>query len=78
LHWLLNKQIIGGGTHISENDDMRPVCLHWLISHKLTVLFSQNKSATSNQPEPASSTLLSEQTSINHQPTEQANGRLPS
>jgi hypothetical protein len=42
----------------------------WLISHQPTVLFSQNKPATSNQPEPASSTLLSEQTS--HQPTEQA------
>jgi hypothetical protein len=32
----------------------------WLISHQPTVLFSQNKPATSNQPEPASSTLLSE------------------
>jgi hypothetical protein len=40
----------------------------WLISHQPTVLFSQNKPATSNQPEPASSTLLSEQTSTIHQP----------
>jgi hypothetical protein len=32
----------------------------WLISHQPTVLFSQNKPAISNQPEPASSTLLSE------------------
>jgi hypothetical protein len=31
------------------------------------VLFSQNESVTSNQPQPASSTLLSEQ--ISHQPT---------
>jgi hypothetical protein len=42
----------------------------WLISHQPTVLFSQNKPATSNQPEPASSTLLSEQTSTSHQPTD--------
>jgi hypothetical protein len=34
-----------------------------LISHQPAVLFSQNESATSNQPQPASSTLLSEQTS---------------
>jgi hypothetical protein len=40
----------------------------WLISHQPTVLFSQNKPATSNQPEPASSTLLSEQTNTSHQP----------
>jgi hypothetical protein len=40
----------------------------WIISHQPTVLFSQNKPATSNQPEPASSTLLSEQTSTSHQP----------
>jgi hypothetical protein len=46
----------------------------WLISHQPTILFSQNKPATSNQPEPASSTLLSEQTSTSHQPTEQAGG----
>jgi hypothetical protein len=32
------------------------------------VLFSQNEPATSNQPQPASSTLLSEQTSTSHQP----------
>jgi hypothetical protein len=32
------------------------------------VLFSQNESATSNQPQPANSTLLSEQTSTSHQP----------
>jgi hypothetical protein len=48
-----------------------------LISHQPTVLFSQNKPATSNQPESASSTLLSEQTSTSHQPqpTEQAAGQ---
>jgi hypothetical protein len=33
-----------------------------LISHQPTVLFSQNEPATSNQPQPASSTFLSEQT----------------
>jgi hypothetical protein len=41
-----------------------------LISHQPAVLFSQNKPVTSNQP--ASSTLLSEETSTSHQPTEQA------
>jgi hypothetical protein len=39
-----------------------------LINHQSVVLFSQNKPATSNQPQPASSTLLSEQTSTSHQP----------
>jgi hypothetical protein len=39
-----------------------------LISHQPAILFSQNESATSNQPQPASSTLLSEQTSTIHQP----------
>jgi hypothetical protein len=39
-----------------------------LISHRPAVLSSQNESATSNQPQPASSTLLSEQTSTSHQP----------
>jgi hypothetical protein len=39
-----------------------------LISHQPAVLFSQNESATSNQPQPASSILLSEQTSTSHQP----------
>jgi hypothetical protein len=39
-----------------------------LISHQPAVLFSQNEPATSNQPQPASSTLLSEQTSASHQP----------
>jgi hypothetical protein len=39
----------------------------WLISHQPTVLFSQNKPATNNQPEPASSILLSEQISTSHQ-----------
>jgi hypothetical protein len=50
------------------HDRMRKIraLFAWLISHQPTVLFSQNKPATSNQPEPASSTLLSEQTS--HQP----------
>jgi hypothetical protein len=43
-----------------------------LISHQPAVLFSRNEPATSNQPQPASSTLLSEQTSTSHQPTEQA------
>jgi hypothetical protein len=46
---------------------MRSALFAWLISHQPTVLFSQNKPATSNQPEPASSTLLSEQTSTSHQ-----------
>jgi hypothetical protein len=40
----------------------------WLISRQPTVLFSQNKPATSNQPESASSILLSEQTNTSHQP----------
>jgi hypothetical protein len=44
----------------------------WLISHQPTVLFSQNKPATSNQPQPASNTFLSEQISTSHQPNEQA------
>jgi hypothetical protein len=48
----------------------------WLISHQPTVLFSQNKPATSNQPEPASSTLLSEQTSTSHQPPANRTGWL--
>jgi hypothetical protein len=39
-----------------------------LISHQPAVLFSQNEPATSNQPQPASSTLLSEQISTSHQP----------
>jgi hypothetical protein len=39
-----------------------------LISHQPAVLFSQNEPATNNQPQPASSTLLSEQTSTSHQP----------
>jgi hypothetical protein len=39
-----------------------------LINHQPTVLFSRNEPATSNQPQPASSTLLSEQTSTSHQP----------
>jgi hypothetical protein len=38
------------------------------LAYQPTVLFSQNKPATSNQPEPASSTLLSEQTSTSHPP----------
>jgi hypothetical protein len=38
-----------------------------LISHQPAVLFSQNKPATNNQ-QPASSTLLSKQTSTSHQP----------
>jgi hypothetical protein len=55
--------------------DMVPCSLFArLISHEPAVLFSQNESATSNQPQPVSSTLLSEQTS--HQPTEQADGRM--
>jgi hypothetical protein len=39
-----------------------------LISHQPAVLFSQNEAATSNQLQPASSTLLSEQTSTSNQP----------
>jgi hypothetical protein len=46
-----------------------------LISHQPVVLFSQNESATSNQPQPASSTLLSEQTSTSHQPPANRTGR---
>jgi hypothetical protein len=45
----------------------------WLISHQPTVLFSQNKPATSNQP-----AVLFPQNkpapAISHQPTEQAVG----
>jgi hypothetical protein len=37
-----------------------------LISHQPAVLFLSQR--TSNQPQPASSTLLSEQTSTSHQP----------
>jgi hypothetical protein len=43
----------------------------WLISHQSTVLFSQNKPATSNQP----AVLLSQNKpapAISHQPNEQA------
>jgi hypothetical protein len=41
----------------------------WLISHQPTVLFSQNKPATSNQP----AVLFSQnKPAISHQPTEQA------
>jgi hypothetical protein len=43
----------------------------WLISHQTTVLFSHNKSATSNQP----AVLFSQNKPapvISHQPTEQA------
>jgi hypothetical protein len=43
----------------------------WLISHQTTVLFSQNKPATSNQP----AVLFSQNKpapAISHQPTEQA------
>jgi hypothetical protein len=38
-----------------------------LISHQPAVLFSQDEPATSNQPQPASSTLLSEQSCTSHQ-----------
>jgi hypothetical protein len=41
----------------------------WLISHQPALLFSQNKPVISN------STFLSEQTSISHQPNEQAVSR---
>jgi hypothetical protein len=47
-----------------------------LISHQPAVLFSQNEPATSNQSQPASSTLLSEQTSTSHQPPANRTGRL--
>jgi hypothetical protein len=46
----------------------------WLISHQPTVLFSQNKPATSNQP----AVLFSQNKpapAISHQPTEQAYAR---
>jgi hypothetical protein len=49
----------------------------WLISHQSTVFFSQNKPATSNQSEPASSTLHSEQISTSHQPPANRTGRSP-
>jgi hypothetical protein len=45
-----------------------PALFARLISHQPAVLFSQNEPATSNQPQPASSTFLSEQTSTSHQP----------
>jgi hypothetical protein len=45
-----------------------PALFAWLISHQPAVLFSHKKPATNNQPQPASSTLLSEQTSTSHQP----------
>jgi hypothetical protein len=52
-----------------------PIEIHtmfvWLISHQLTVLFSRNKSATSNQP----AVLFSQNKpapAINHQRNEQA------
>jgi hypothetical protein len=55
--------------NLPSQQQLKPNALFaWLISHQPTVLFSQNKPATSNQPEPASSTLLSEQTSTSHQP----------
>jgi hypothetical protein len=51
---------------------MKPTTLFaWLISHQPTVLFSQNKPATSNQP----ALLFSQNkpaSAISHQPTEQA------
>jgi hypothetical protein len=48
-----------------------------LISHQPAVLFSQNEPATSNQPQPASSTVLSEQTSTSHQPSANRTGSKP-
>jgi hypothetical protein len=47
-----------------------------LISHQPAVLFSQNEPVISNQPQPASSTLLSEQTSTSHQPPANRTGCL--
>jgi hypothetical protein len=47
----------------------------WLISHRLAVLFSQNKPTTRNQP----AVLFSQNKqapAISHQPNEQANGAL--
>jgi hypothetical protein len=68
-------------THLhSYDDDKRTMSLikfttivlfAWLISHKPTVLFSQNKPATSNQ----SAVLFSQNKSapaISHQPNERA------
>jgi hypothetical protein len=46
-----------------------------LISHQPAVFFSQNESATGNQPQPAISTLLSEQTSTSHQSPANRTGR---
>jgi hypothetical protein len=48
----------------------------WLISHQTTVLFSQNKPATSNQP----AVLFSQNKSApatGHQPNEQSISLLP-
>jgi hypothetical protein len=45
----------------------------WLISHQTAVLFSQKKPATSNQ-QLGSSTFLSEQISISHQPPAKRTG----
>jgi hypothetical protein len=53
------------------NESFLLILFAWLISHQPTVLFSQNKPATSNQP-----TVLFSQNkpapAISHQPTEQA------
>jgi hypothetical protein len=43
----------------------------WLISHQPTVLLSQNKPATSNQP---ALRFLSEQISTSHQPPAKRTG----
>jgi hypothetical protein len=49
----------------SANPDSVYALFVWLTSHQPAVIFSKNKSATS-------STFISEQTSISHQPNEQA------
>jgi hypothetical protein len=70
----LGRQMDAPAASLAELEDA-PYA--WLTDHQpavLAVLFSQNKTAVSNQPavlfsqnKPATSTLLSEQTSTSHQ-----------
>jgi hypothetical protein len=56
---------------LMDETDGRNALFAWLISHQPTILFSQNKPATSNQP----AVLFSQNKpapAISHQPTEQA------
>jgi hypothetical protein len=61
----------GGERHVGWFGGDSVALFAWLISHQPTVLFSQNKPATSNQP-----TVLFSQNepapAISHQPNEQA------